>query len=464
MPTDHKKKILHLYWKAGFGLSPKEYTKKLDQSLDSAVADLFNKAADPPPFGRVKPMFQSRQEFMQLSEEERMKAQEMNRNTNAKLTTSWLERMGDPNYSCFMEKMALFWHGHFACESKMPHLNVKQQNTIRKHALGNFRDLVIAIARDPSMILYLNNQQNRKEKPNENFARELMELFTLGIGNYTEQDIKEAARAFTGWTTNLKGEFVFRKFWHDYGKKSFMGYSGFFGGEDIIDIILQQKQTATFIAGKVYKFFVNDQIDQRRVEEIAEVFYGSDYDISKMMRHILTSEWFYSDENIGSKIKSPAELIAGMIRLLGVDFKEFRQLIFAQRLLGQVLLNPPNVAGWPGGKAWIDNSTLMVRLNLAGWLFDGAEINLKTKGMAEMNSYDLRNRKVEVEINIKPLIDTFMNVPEQDIYREMKTLFIQPTVKLDKREIEKFTSKRTKSEYITTLALRLMSLPEYQVC
>ena len=464
MSIDHKKKILHLYWKAGFGLSPSEYAVKSNWSIEEAVADIFSEAKNPSSFGKVKPMFQSREEMRSLSDEEKKELQQMNRNTNTKLTTDWLMRMGNPAHSCLVEKMSLFWHGHFACESKLPHLNVKQHNTIRKHALGNFRDLVMAISKDPAMILYLNNQQNRKEKPNENYARELMELFTLGIGNYTEKDIKEAARAFTGWTTNFKGEFTFRKFLHDYGVKTFMGYTGQFAGEDIVDIILQQKQVSRFIAGKVFRFFVNDTINEDHVDEIAGVFLDSGYNIEVMMKHIFLSDWFYEAENIGSKIKSPSELLAGMIRVLGVKFSEHRNLLFAQKLLGQVLLNPPNVAGWPGGKAWIDNSTLMVRLNLAGWLFDGAEVNIRLKDQAEMASYNLKNRKINASMDIKPLIDQFLSLPYDEIYPALETYLIQPEIKIDRKEVERFTSRKSKEEYVATLALRFLSLPEYQVC
>ncbi|MEM7102541.1 MAG: DUF1800 domain-containing protein [Bacteroidota bacterium] len=457
-------KIQHLFWRAGFGLSPKEFSIYHDWSIDKTVDHLMKASVNPEPFGQVKPAFQTREELRRLSEEEKKQLQKMNRNTLGKLSVSWLERMGDPNRPALIEKMTLFWHDHFASDSKLPHFSVKQQNTIRKHALGNFRDLVLAIAKDPMMIQYLNNQQNKKQRPNENFARELMELFTIGIGNYTENDIKEAARAFTGWTTNLRGEFVFRSNWHDYGLKTFMGKSGRFDGDQIIDIILERKETAQYIAGKIYRFFVNEKIDVSRVNDLADRFYRSNYDIGQLMAYIFKSDWFYSSENIGSKIKSPAELIGGMIRTLGLEFEDFRSLLFTQRALGQVLLKPPNVAGWPGGKAWIDNATLMVRLNLAGWLFDSTEVNFKLKEAPEMRSYNLKNRKIKATIDIEPIINAFSGYPENVLFAKLSGYLLQSGLVADASKLERFVSDESKEKFIASLVLRLMSLPEYQMC
>ena len=184
-----------------------------------------------------------------------------------------------------------------------------------------------------------------------------MELFTLGRGNYTENDIKEAARAFTGWSSEFKGEFVFRRFQHDYGEKTVLGKTGNFDGDDVLDIFLSQKQTAKFITQKIYKFFVNDNVDEEKVNWLADRFYQSNYDISKLMEDIFTSDWFYDEKNIGSKIKSPIELMAGIQRMLPMKLENEEALTFLQRALGQILFYPPNVAGWPGGKTWIDSST-----------------------------------------------------------------------------------------------------------
>jgi uncharacterized protein (DUF1800 family) len=194
--------------------------------------------------------------------------------------------MSNPNHSALLEKMTLFWHGHFACTIKVGMLAAQQLNSIQQHALGNFRDLVLAIARDPSMIRFLNNQQNKKRQPNENFARELMELFTIGRGFYTENDVKEAARAFTGWSSNLSGEYVFRERQHDFGEKRFMNKRGNFDGTDIIDILLERRETAHFITKKIYQYFVNEKVNERRLEQLAAGFYDKNYDIKWLMQTI----------------------------------------------------------------------------------------------------------------------------------------------------------------------------------
>lgn len=464
MALSEIKKIQHLNWRAGFGLAPEEYREKKNQSLEKAVDELFRGAENPAPLADIQLPFKTRVEIQALSEEEKEELQKMARNTNSGLTIEWQQRMGNPRYSAFLEKMTLFWHGHFACESKLPHFNVRQQNTLRTHALGNFGDLLLAIAKDPAMIQYLNNQQNRKEKPNENFARELMELFTIGIGNYSEKDVKEAARAFTGWTSNLKGEFIFRPGWHDYGNKTFMGESGNFNGDDIIDILLRKEETAAFISRKIYRFFVNENVNEKHLAELTELFYNSNYNIGKTMRYLFLSDWFYQPENVGTKIKSPVELIGGMIRTLGLEFDDPRAIMFVQKALGQVLLHPPNVAGWPGGKAWIDNSTLMVRLNLAGWLFKDAEVNFQIKEDAEERQFNLRNRRIKASLDVEPLIEMFSAYPEKEIYDRLTDYLLLSPPRSDESTISRFATKENKGAFTTSLLYLIMTMPEYQMC
>ena len=312
-------KIKHLHWRAGFGLSPKEWSERKNWSVRKAVNFLFKEARqareiEAPELVAANPIG--------MNEEERRERRKKERQRVIEINVEWLERMGSPDSPALLERMSLFWHGHFACRTTNGALAANQLNTIRTHALGNFRDLVLAIAKDPSMIRYLNNQQNRKQKPNENFARELMELFTIGRGNYTEQDIKEAARAFTGWSSNLAGAYVFRPGQHDFGTKTFFGKTGRFNGEDIIDLILERRETAHFIATKVFRYFVHEQVNEARVQELADTFYEANYDISTLMRSLFESEWFYDTAYIGAKIKSPTELMAGMIRALNVQFKQ----------------------------------------------------------------------------------------------------------------------------------------------
>ena len=289
---NHQEKVQHLYWRAGFGRNPAEWKTHAHQSLSTIINQLFTAAQSARELPTPHIFTANETESMSDSnkKEQRKKAKKLIIQQNQ----DWIERMANPDHPVLLEKMTLFWHGHFACISKKPRLASQQLQTIRQHALGNFKDLVLAIAKDPAMIRFLNNQQNRKRKPNENFARELMELFTIGRGNYTEQDIKEAARAFTGWSSNLRGEFKFRKRHHDYGRKTFMGKTGNFGGEDIIDILLERQETAQFITRKFYRYFVNEKVEERRVQALAAKFYRSNYDIAALMREIFASDWFYA--------------------------------------------------------------------------------------------------------------------------------------------------------------------------
>ena len=191
-----------------------------------------------------------------------------------------------------------------------------------------------------------------------------MELFTMGRGNYSENDIKEAARAFTGWGFDVHGEFIKRPFQHDSGNKKFLGKTGNFNGDDVINILLEQKQTARFITEKIYRFFVNEETDSNKVDMLADGFYQSGYSIHILLENIFSSDWFYDKKNVGNKIKSPIELLVGIRRLLPMEFENEEAQLLIQRVLGQLLFYPPNVAGWPGGKNWIDSSSLMFRLNI----------------------------------------------------------------------------------------------------
>ncbi|MEN0003832.1 MAG: DUF1800 domain-containing protein [Bacteroidota bacterium] len=452
--------IQHLYWRAGFGLSPQQWQEKKDWPISMAIDDLFLAAGKKVPVKGATTTIPKKR----LSDEQRVALRKENEKKVRKLNLDWVYRMGNPQYSDLLERMSLFWHGHFACRSRLGSLATAQLNTIREHALGNFRSLAQAIAKDVAMIRYLNNQQNKKKQPNENFARELMELFTIGRGNYTEQDVKEAARAFTGWSSNLAGNFVFRSFQHDYGKKTFFGKTGKYNGDDIIDMILERRETAHFIATKVYRYFVNPKVNASQVQQLANVFYNSNYDISRMMRTLFEADWFYAPENIGVKIKSPVELMAGITRDLNVYFRDTRSLLFLERSLGQVLFNPPNVAGWPGGRTWIDNSTLMLRLNLASYLFNNASVNLRAKDDLKASSRGKAFKRLAAEIDLEPVVEMTTGQSEKAVFDTLCSLFFTQKPKLDQQFIHQQIKATTPAEYVGELTLKLLSLPEYQTC
>ncbi len=455
------KKIKHLYLRAGFGLSQDElvskkkskWSKEINQIL--RIKDQSFELSTPQEFSSMVDGVQLQKGESDDNKEKVQKAKRLTPLVNA----DWVRRMAttqDP----LLEKMTLFWHGHFACQSKLPNMASIQINTLRKHALGNFRDLVVAISQDPSMILYLNNQQNSKKKPNENFARELMELFTIGIGNYTENDIKEAGRAFTGWRANpIKGKAEFIERRHDFGNKTFMGKTGKFNGEDIVDIILEQKQTARFISEKIYRYFVNARINDGQVSQMTDVFYESNYDISKLMQFVLKSDWFYDDVNMGVKIKSPIELLVGMMKTLKFEFKAHRPLLGLQKNLGQVLFNPPNVAGWPGDKAWIDNATLLTRLNMPGLLL---VMNHRKGGKGKNNK--LRNSISDLSLDISYFQNAPAGLGDAEIASRMVDELLQGPLTVRKEVLYARLRGTTQADRNKEILYRVMSLPEYQMC
>jgi uncharacterized protein DUF1800 len=279
----------------------------------------------------------------------------------------WANRMvGSPRP--LQEKMALFWHGHFASnEAKVRDYRklLGQLELFQKQGTGNFRDLTEAVAQDPAMLTFLDAGVNVKGASNENFAREIMELFTMGVGHYTEKDIREAARAFTGWNyVDLK--FVVNKDQHDDGEKTFLGKTGHFDGVDVINIIMEQPATADFIAGKIYRFFVRQQLSPELQKQLGTVLRDGNYEMKPLLEKIFLSRDFYSPASVGTQIKSPVELAISTYRKLGQkSIPGVPDFNVATGALGQQLFSPPTVAGWAGGQSWITPGLLLERGNFA---------------------------------------------------------------------------------------------------
>lgn len=269
------------------------------------------------------------------------------------------------------EKMTLFWHGHFATEELKNddyRLMLNQNETLRDLATSDMRSLLIAMSKDPAMLLYLDNRLNVKGHANENYAREILELFSLGIGNYTENDIKEAARAFTGWR-NQGLEFIDDRQQHDDDVKTVFGETGNWDGEDIVDLILQQDAAGEFISSKLYRFFVRTEISEQMVNDLAENLRGDDYQLKPFLRTLFLSQDFYSEPSLGAQIKSPVHFLVSTYRKLDLEkIPGTPYFPAATNLLGQALGNPPNVKGWDGGRAWLNPSTILLRNNLIGHL------------------------------------------------------------------------------------------------
>jgi hypothetical protein len=279
----------------------------------------------------------------------------------------WADRMVATNRP-LEEKLALFWHGHFASsEDKVRDYRkmLGQVTLFQDHAAGNFGTLLSAVARDPGMLVFLDAGENLKSRPNENFGRELMELFTMGVDNYTERDLREAARAFTGWR-DRDLSFQIDEAQHDNGQKTFLGQTGPFGGQEVLDIILAQPATSNFIAGKLYRFFVRDDLTPQFQEQLGGLLRSENYEIAPFLETVFLSRDFYSPSSVGTHIMGPVELIVSTYRRLGLSatpgMPDFNS---TSTDLGQTLLNPPTVAGWSQGRAWITPGSLLARGNFA---------------------------------------------------------------------------------------------------
>ncbi len=349
----------HLYRRAGFGAPSSQ--------LDAAV-----KLG---PQGTVKALLKP-DDTAAFDKEMHQFAQVTLAANNPELLAGWwLHRMRH-SPAPLVEKMTFFWHGHFATSAakiKEPELLLRQNEMLREHAHGDFGAMVRGIARDPAMLLYLDSATNRKVHPNENFAREVMELFCLGIGHYTERDIQELARCFTGWEIQY-GQFKFNQYQHDYGSKTVLGKSGKFDGDEGLAVILAQPATPEFICGKLARFLLTDDepLSPELIAPLAKKFREADLHVAPVLEMLFTSELFYSEAIVGKKIRSPVELGVGLLRSLD-GTANMVQLGQRLRELGQVPLYPPNVKGWDGGRAWINSSTLLGRSNLVRAIVENPE-------------------------------------------------------------------------------------------
>ncbi len=393
-------KAAHLIERAGFGATPAEIERLAAMTPEQAVDELVNfadidngatpafeaspiwdAAMDPFPKSRADAVRIARETGVSmgvgvLPEGESRRLQPVvnkfffglrsNAIETQRLAVWWAERMLVTRRP-LEEKLTLFWHGHFATGNgkvRDTRMMLRQNEMLRANAAESFGDLLTGILTDPAMLVYLDNGENRKGHPNENFGRELLELFTMGVGNYSETDIREASRAFTGWTNDVL-EFQFDAATHDDGDKTFLGRSGTLDGDDIIDIILDTPVTAEYIAAKLYRNFVREDLDDATRTDLAETFRESGYEVRPLLRRIFLSRDFYSPASYATQIKSPVHLVVSTYRKLGLTelptIPDFGRLTAG---LGQTLFNPPNVAGWAGGRTWITPALLLERGNL----------------------------------------------------------------------------------------------------
>ncbi len=329
--------------------------------------------------------------------EARQQRQRLDRRQVRGMQEWWLTRMIETPRP-MEEKLTLFWHGHFATSYRTienSYHMFMQNKMFREHAAGNFGQMLFRIIRDPGMLRYLDNTSNRKNAPNENLARELMELFSLGEGMYEEGDIKEGARALTGYTF-YHNDFIFNPDQHDEGTKNILGRRGRMDGDDFVQAILARRSCAEFICMKLYRYFVRevpgkDHDDYRPtvsvIRNLASTLAGQKYELRPMLRKMLLSEHFYADAVVGEHIKSPVELVVGAVRSLRTPVRDLGILVESLDLMGQNLLFPPNVAGWDGGRSWINTSTLFVRQNILNFLLTG-KTPTGYSALAQIDRYD----------------------------------------------------------------------------
>lgn len=474
----------HLLNRAGFGGPPAEIEKILALGPEGAVAYFvdYEKIPDPTPdpdWARPDP--ERARKFMearQLGEEERRKRlreiQRADRQHILELRGWWLERMASGPRP-LQEKMVLLWHGHFATsvdKVREAYLMWRQNELFRRLATGSWLDMLIEVAQDPAMLVWLDQAQSRKEHPNENFAREVMELFALGEGHYTEKDITEAARALTGWSYDrLAQKFINRPYWHDAGEKVIFGKRGNFDGEDFLDMIVAHPQSARFITAKLWNFFAGQMPSEETVTALADVFRKSNSTFKPVLRAMLSSEEFYSPSILRNQVKSPVQWLVGSVRVLERQLPPPMVCFTLTRNLGQDLFAPPNVKGWDGGLSWITTNNLLTRYNEAATLVQGDMSSMsglmlaKNPGVNMAAERRLRNTPVH-SVNIEKIFTEEERTNKEKLLPALEQRLLQDKLKPKQEKVLRdfLDSKSELSSETILNAIRLvMSTPEYQL-
>ncbi|CAA6808600.1 MAG: DUF1800 domain-containing protein [uncultured Thiotrichaceae bacterium] len=370
----------HLVSRTGFGVEWTSVNQLVGNTPEQAINKLLRKVSYRTPGAGYFTPWNVQQNLMESSNSDHKKRMHtMMSRENHRLKEWWVGHMMNTP-SPILEKMTLFWHSHFTSslnKVEQPSLLHQQNLLLRKHALGNFGNMLKDIAKNPAMSIYLDGHLNEKHAPNENFARELLELFTVGRGHYSNHDIREVSRAFTGWGVNrYQQRHQFNHKDHDEKPKKVLGKT-VQSGDEVLRVLLGSRHTANTIAKKFWSFFISDGAPDVRYTSVwATKFYQSNYDIKILLREVLTSKPFWDEKYRGTLTKSPADLVIGTLRTLPFKRMPKKEMVNIFRLLGQDLFDPPNVSGWKGGHYWIDSQTLLVRKELlSGW--SGANLNTK---------------------------------------------------------------------------------------
>ncbi len=433
MASNDVKLMAHLMRRAGFGASRGRLDELVEQGYDETVENLLS-AIDRPTRITDNLIRRYHPEYSGMM-------------GNQSPSGNWMYRMVSTD-APLREKVGLMWHGMFATGySKLANGKVlhDQIRMFERHGMGSFKNLLMELSRDPAMIVWLDNSENHNGSVNENYGRELLELFSMGVGNYTEHDVKEAARAFTGWTIGntkymtlksardsvwpygrLSFHFEYKEHDHDNGEKEFLGHKGNLNGEDIVDIICDQPATAAFLSRHMYSFFVADEPpvpewpykeprDPEAIAALSKVYFDSGYNVEEMLRFLFKSDFFKSEQARYQRVKSPAELVAGVLRLTG-EFNrpkvDMNPTNLQSTYMGQWLLNPPSVEGWHWGTEWIDSGALVERVNFASERLGNIESpgvqtlidRILSDNNGELNAEDLVERALD-ELSVSDISD-----------------------------------------------------------
>ena len=453
--------LFHLYSRFGLGLSYPRAKLLADKSLAENVQLLVITSTTGSPLSGIQQEDIPQKKDMMENNMSKKEIQKLVSEKAEQLNTDWVKKLLTTK-NVLLEKQTLFWHNHFACRIKQPFLMQELNNLHRLFAFSSFRDLLVEVCKSPALLMYLNNQQNKKSHPNENFARELMELFTLGRGNYTEQDVKEVARAFTGWGVNKDGGFEFKEKQHDGDEKTIFNRKGNFGGEDVINMIIGNKQTAYFLCRKFYKYYVNETVNGARVKELAEFYFQNQYNTGLLLKKMMTSAWFFEPENMGCNIKSPIDYLVGLSRTFNIIYHNDKVLFQLQRALGQQLFYPPNVAGWPGGRYFADSQKLLLRMKLPSVMLNNGELEVDVKPddpddevKQEKQQETVLNKKFQTEVDWTQIVNDHQHL-EFDKLLKVFLLKAPSQQVLD-------TIKSDSVLGIKESILKIISLPDYSL-
>jgi uncharacterized protein (DUF1800 family) len=474
----------HLVNRAGFGGPPQDIERLTKLSPEEAVSHFVDYEQIPdstpdPDWARPEPdRAEKLMELRTLGEEERRRKQReiqrADREHMLELRGWWLRRMATGPRP-FQEKMVLFWHGHFATSVEKvrdSYLMWRQNELFRRLAAGDWLEMLLEVAKDPAMLVWLDQAQSRKEHPNENFAREVMELFALGEGHYTEKDITEGARALTGWSyERLTQKFVPRPLWHDRNEKTIFGKTGHFDGEDFLQLVVEQPQAARFITAKLWNFFAGEMPSEELNNALAAQFRDAGNKFKPVLRTMFLSEEFYAPNIFRNQVKSPVQWLVGSVRVLERDLPPPMVCFGLTRNLGQDLFAPPNVKGWDGGLSWITTNNLLARYNEAATLVQGDLSGVG--GIAGANNPNVnmmierRMRNVRVGgVEAKKLLRPEERDDKQKLVAALERRLIQDQLKPKQKQalFDYLDSKPNLDDSVVLNAIRLlMSTPEYQL-